>query len=176
MFLDRDGVVIENRSAYVRSWADVSIYDQAVEALRLAAPHFKLVVVTNQSAVGRGIISIETAQEINRRLADVLRERGVHLDGVYMCPHAPELRCACRKPQPGLLLQAARELSLDLAHSVMVGDALSDLAAGRAAGVARGLLVLTGRGLEQAAEPAAGLAPGDIFPDLHSAVLSLLHA
>lgn len=150
IFLDRDGVIIENRDNYVRSWADVEIFSQAVEALisaRHSACH--IILVTNQSAVGRGHITYATAEAINEQLVSLIRRVGGRVDAVYMCPHAPDGGCSCRKPAPGLLLQAADELNIDLGNSVMIGDARTDLQAGQAAGVGRSILVRTGRGRQQ---------------------------
>jgi D-glycero-D-manno-heptose 1,7-bisphosphate phosphatase len=150
VFLDRDGVINENRADYVKSWAEVSFLPRALTAIRrLSQSCYRLVIVTNQSAVGRGIISLRAAQEINQRLLDAIGAYEGRIDGVYMCPHHPDAACGCRKPQPGLLLRAAAELSIDLEGSYLVGDSWSDLAAAQAAGV-RGILVLTGRGRETA--------------------------
>jgi D-glycero-D-manno-heptose 1,7-bisphosphate phosphatase len=150
IFVDRDGVLIENRSDYVRDWSDVKIIPEAIRALSLAPiKKYKVVVVTNQSAVGRGLILLKTAQEINQRLINLIRDQGGQIDGVYMCPHKPEDGCSCRKPRPGLLLQAAKDLSLDLQHSWMIGDAWSDVQAGAAAGMRGTILLKTGRGAEQ---------------------------
>jgi D-glycero-D-manno-heptose 1,7-bisphosphate phosphatase len=102
IFLDRDGVLIENRPSYVRGWEDVHIFHQALAALvRISTAPYKIVLVTNQSAVGRGLISSEVAWAINRRLVSVIEDAGGRIDGVFMCPHAPQDRCACRKPKPG---------------------------------------------------------------------------
>jgi D-glycero-D-manno-heptose 1,7-bisphosphate phosphatase len=150
VFLDRDGVLIENRADYIREWSHVIILPWTVDALvGLHKAGFKIIVVTNQSAVSRGLISFETAQEINSRLVRTILENGGWIDAVYMCPHQPQDRCTCRKPQPGLLLQAARELSLDLHASWMVGDAWSDLLAGQSAGLQGSVMVRTGRGASQ---------------------------
>ncbi len=150
VFLDRDGVLIENRADYVREWSHVTLLPLTVEALSgFHQKGFKIVVVTNQSAVGRGLISFETAQEINDRLTKTIVGDGGWVDAVYMCPHQPQDKCSCRKPQPGLLLQAARELSLDLGSSWMVGDAWSDLQAGQSAGLQGTVMVRTGRGTSQ---------------------------
>jgi D-glycero-D-manno-heptose 1,7-bisphosphate phosphatase len=147
VFLDRDGVLIENRSDYVRDWSHVSIFSDTSAALStLQRAGYKIVIVTNQSAVGRGLISRETAEEINRMLVEYLRRDGAQIDAVYMCPHQPQDGCDCRKPKPGLLLQAADELSLDLKQSWLIGDAWTDLLAGRAADVHGSILVKTGRG------------------------------
>ena len=92
---------------------------------------------------------LNTAQEINQRLINLIREHGGQIDGAYMCPHKPEDGCSCRKPLPGLLLQAAKDLSLDLQRSWMIGDAWSDVQAGEAAGMRGTILLKTGRGTEQ---------------------------
>ncbi len=152
IFLDRDGVLIENRSDYVRDWSHVQIIPEAIRALRhLATANYKIVIVTNQSAVGQGLISLETAEDINQRLVQLIEQEGGKVDGVFMCPHHPNAACACRKPKPGLLLQAAEELNLNLKRSWMIGDAWSDVQAGHAAGIRQSILVQTGRGREQLA-------------------------
>lgn len=178
IFLDRDGVIIENRPAYIRSWADVSFYPLVLETLAEAsASPYKIVIVTNQSAVGRGIISLEAAMEINQRVVKVIEEHGGRVDGVFMCPHAPEEGCWCRKPNPGLFFQAAEALGLDLERSIVIGDALSDLQAGQSAGVGLTVLVLTGRGQSQInrARP-DHLKPFLTFPTLVEALQHLLQA
>lgn len=150
IFLDRDGVIIENRANYVRDWSDVTVFPDAIKALsNPKLENYKIVIVTNQSAVGRGIISIEAAEEINQRLVNSIRDQFGRLDGAYLCPHSPDDKCGCRKPKPGLLLQAANELSLDLKRSWMIGDAWSDVQAGQAAGVRGAIILKTGRGTEQ---------------------------
>jgi D-glycero-D-manno-heptose 1,7-bisphosphate phosphatase len=168
IFLDRDGVIIENRPDYVRSWADVSIYPQALEALAaLRDTPYKIIIVTNQSAVGRGLISLETANGINEQLVRAIEERHGRIDATYLCPHAPWEGCVCRKPRPGLLLQAAQEHNLDLSRSLMIGDALTDLEAGLAAGVSQVVLLRTGRGQAQAQLPEAiHFNPLFLFDDL----------
>jgi D-glycero-D-manno-heptose 1,7-bisphosphate phosphatase len=178
VFLDRDGVVIENRPDYVRSWQDVSLLPDAAEALhRIGDAGYKIVLVTNQASVGRGLLSLEEAVGINRQLVETLQRSGIEIDGVFLCPHRPEDACDCRKPAPGLILQAAAALGLDLAASLLVGDAVSDLQAGLAAGVGRVALVRTGRGHEQELLlAAAGLAEAPVFDRLAEAVETLLFA
>jgi len=172
LFLDRDGVIIENRANYVRSWADVEIFPQAVAALaRVRHLPLKIILVTNQSAVGRGIISLETAQTINERLMAEIEEANGRVDAAYLCPHAPDDHCSCRKPLPGLLHQAAREHDIDLSQSVMIGDALTDLAAGKAAGVREVVLLRTGRGKVQLGlAEAEGLRPFAVYNTLAAAL------
>ncbi|SRR6266498_1099603 len=154
IFLDRDGVLIENRADYVREWSQVKIIPEAIHALSFTpAKNYKIVIVTNQSAVGRGLILLENAEEINRRLVNLIHHYGRQVDGIYMCPHKPDDGCFCRKPKPGLLLQAAKELSVDLQRSWMIGDAWSDVLAGQRAGVQHTILLKTGRGTEQLLQP-----------------------
>jgi D-glycero-D-manno-heptose 1,7-bisphosphate phosphatase len=153
VFLDRDGVLVENRDEYIREWSHVKIIPKILEALTgFQREGFKIVVVTNQSAIGRGLVSTSSAQEISDRLVKTIKENGGWIDAVYICPHTPEDQCLCRKPKPGMLLQAAQELSLDLASSWMIGDAWSDLQAGQAAGVRGTIMVRTGRGSAQLRE------------------------
>jgi D-glycero-D-manno-heptose 1,7-bisphosphate phosphatase len=175
IFLDRDGVIIENCSNYVRSWADVELFPQAIDALvALRDSPYRIVLVTNQSAVGRGLITRETAEAINDRLLAVIEDAGGRVDAVYMCPHGPDDGCDCRKPLPGLLLRAAADLDLDLDRSLMIGDALTDIQAGQAAGV-RSALLRTGRGRAQEQLPAADdLPPFPIFDTLADALNFLI--
>jgi D-glycero-D-manno-heptose 1,7-bisphosphate phosphatase len=176
IFLDRDGVIIQNRDTYVRTWEDVEFLPGSLKALAdlKRIPH-KIVIVTNQSVVGRGLISLETANQINQRIVEIIQDHGGRIDGAYICPHTPEDRCTCRKPQPGLLLQAAKDLPIDLSHSVMIGDALSDLQAGKAAGIPRLVLVQTGRGADQLRLPAVlDVAPYEVFDSLEQVVRAML--
>jgi D-glycero-D-manno-heptose 1,7-bisphosphate phosphatase len=172
LFLDRDGVIMENRASYVRSWADVEIFPQALAALALVRDSgFKIILVTNQSAVGRGIISIEQARHINDQLAEKVREANGRIDAIYLCPHAPQDNCTCRKPKPGMILQAASEHHLDLSRSTMIGDALTDLLAGQTAGIPHLILLKTGRGQEQLHKPERKkLRQFTIFPTLLQAL------
>jgi D-glycero-D-manno-heptose 1,7-bisphosphate phosphatase len=151
IFLDRDGVIIENRTNYIREWSHVAILPKAVEAIvRFQQKHLhRVIIITNQSAIGRGLMTFEAAQDINARLVKIIEGSGGQIEGVYMCPHKPDDLCDCRKPQPGLFFQAARELSVDLRRSWMIGDAWSDLLAGQAAGLSGLVMVKTGRGAEQ---------------------------
>ncbi|MFC2030405.1 D-glycero-beta-D-manno-heptose 1,7-bisphosphate 7-phosphatase [Chloroflexota bacterium] len=149
VFLDRDGVINENRGDYVRCWDEVRFLPGVFGALaRLARAPFRIVLVTNQSPIGRGILTEQQVKGINRRLVAEIEAHGGRVDGVYYCPHDPDDGCECRKPNPGLLLQAARELRLDLTRSYLIGDAASDVEAALAAGCSP-IFVLTGRGRGQ---------------------------
>jgi len=150
VFLDRDGVIIENRDDHVKSWEEVQFIPGAFEGLKkLSQSSYAIVLVTNQSVVGRGMITLEQAHAINDRVIAEIKSHGGRIDASYLCPHHPDAGCACRKPRPGLLLQAAQELDLQLTSSYLIGDALTDIQAAQAAGV-KGILVLSGRGVAQA--------------------------
>lgn len=165
LFLDRDGVIIENRANYVRSWSDVSIFPQALTALsRLRQWSGKIIIVTNQSVVGRGLITRQRADRINERLVAEITRAGGRIDAVYMCPHAPADNCDCRKPKPGLLTRAAEHFNIDMQRSIMIGDALTDIAAARAAGVNLAALVRTGLGRQQLADPENVVREDGSFP------------
>jgi D-glycero-D-manno-heptose 1,7-bisphosphate phosphatase len=172
IFLDRDGVVIENVDSYIRSWEQVCFLPGALEALaQLAGLSHRIIIVTNQSAVGRGMIDQAAAEDINQGVLERIHAAGGRIDGLYMCPHSPEDGCSCRKPLPGLFVQAAQELDIDLPHSVMIGDALTDLMAGQAAGIGNLILLRTGRGAAQERLPLpSGLGPFQVFDSLAGAL------
>ena len=150
IFLDRDGVIIQNRENYVRSWQDVEFLPDSLEALQqLSQSSYKIIITTNQSAIGRGIITKQQAEAINQGIIKKITEAGGRVDGLFMCPHAPDDHCTCRKPLPGLIYQAADAFSLDLPSSIMIGDAITDIQAGSEAGIKTLILVRTGRGSEQ---------------------------
>lgn len=133
-FLDRDGTLIED-VGYISDPEQVVFLDGAIDALRtLRDLGFALIVVSNQSGIARGLISEQQADAVHRRFLALLEDEGVGLDAVRYCPHGPDANCSCRKPLPGLLLDAAHDLGIDLAHSVMVGDKADDVEAGRRAG------------------------------------------
>jgi D-glycero-D-manno-heptose 1,7-bisphosphate phosphatase len=145
-FLDRDGTI--NRPAapgeYIESWDEFRFLPRAPEAIALLRRSgMRAVVVTNQRGVALGKMTAAAVEDIHRRMTAELEARGAALDAVYYCPHAHD-SCDCRKPKPGMLLQAARDLpDVDLAASVMIGDSESDMQAGAAAGCR---LVMIGAG------------------------------
>lgn len=140
VFLDRDGTIIEDEG-YLADASRVRLLPGALEALRTFRDHgMMLVVVSNQSGIPRGLITPSQHADVAARVASVLAAEGVPLDGAYYCAHLPNDGCACRKPMPGMLQQAARDLGIDLPRSFMVGDKMSDVAAGHAAGCTTALL------------------------------------
>lgn len=166
VFLDRDGVIIHNRDNYVRSWKDVEFYPFSLEALKaLSQTEYQIIITTNQSAIGRGILTISQSDAINHRIIEEITNAGGRVDGVYTCPHCPEDHCLCRKPQPGLILDAAEERSIHLPSSIMIGDALTDIQAGFSAGINKLLMVKTGRGNEQSQRSQSANFPQFIVTD-----------
>lgn len=162
VFLDRDGTVIRE-AHYLADPALVDVLPGAAEAItRLRASGYACVIVSNQSAVARGYLTMEGLALVHAALEARLGERGAALDGAYYCPEAPRSKDRTlvdhpdRKPGPGMLLRAARELGLNVAASWMVGDMVSDLLAGNNAGCRGSILVRTGYGAEQEVPP--GLA------------------
>ncbi|MGQ9793385.1 MAG: D-glycero-beta-D-manno-heptose 1,7-bisphosphate 7-phosphatase [Anaerolineae bacterium] len=149
IFLDRDGVINENRPDHVKSLAEFIILPGVIEALRsLAGLGMPIVVVSNQSAINRGLVSHAMVEAITRAMLEQVQDGGGRIDAVFYCPHRPEEGCSCRKPQPGLFYQAADQLDIQLAGSYVIGDALSDVQAALTVD-AHPLMVLTGRGREQ---------------------------
>lgn len=174
VFLDRDGVINRDRRDYVKSWEEFEFLPGVPEAFRLLAPGpHRIVVVSNQSAIGRGLVSREAVDEIHARMIEAVRAGGGRIDAVYYCPHLPEADCPCRKPRPGLLLRAARELGIDLPGSWLIGDDVRDLESAVAAGV-RPVLVRTGHGTHLP-ETVLVRAPYrfDVFEDLLQAAAHL---
>ncbi len=149
IFIDRDGVICRNRNDHVKSWKEFVFLPGALEALaQLAHSNLPIVVVTNQAIINRGIVPAEVVEDIHARMVQAIEAAGGRIDRVVYCPHRPDEHCACRKPQPGMLLKAAYDLKLDLSQSYFVGDAEADMLAGQAVGCRR-YLVLTGRGRQQ---------------------------
>jgi D-glycero-D-manno-heptose 1,7-bisphosphate phosphatase len=148
IFLDRDGVINENRPDYVKSWSEFRFLPGSREAIAaLTQAGHRLIVCTNQAGIAKGSLSVEAFEEINQRMLADIRAAGGVIEKVYYCPHGKDEHCSCRKPRPGLLLRARYELDLDLSDAVFIGDSISDIQAGFAAGI-QSVLVLSGLGLE----------------------------
>lgn len=146
IFLDRDGVINENSEEHIKSWDEFKFILNAIRTIReLTETGLPIFVVTNQAAVNRGLMSIDDLNDIHTRMLEAITEGGGKITKVYFCPHEAHEKCSCRKPEPGMLLQAAEEFNIDLSQSFMVGDAWTDMAAGRQVG-AYNILLLTGRG------------------------------
>jgi histidinol-phosphate phosphatase family protein len=134
LFVDRDGVINRMREDYVKSWDELELLPGAIESLASASKRgLELIVLSNQSAIGRGLVARETVDGIHRRIAALVAAEGGRIAAFLVCPHTPDDRCDCRKPAPGLLFRARDELGVDLSRAVMVGDQPTDVEAARAA-------------------------------------------
>jgi D-glycero-D-manno-heptose 1,7-bisphosphate phosphatase len=145
VLLDRDGVIVRNRADHAKDWSEVEILPGALDALALLAQgRHRVFVVTNQSAVGRGMMSMAELEAIHERLGYEIEAAGGRVEGFLVCPHIPEDECSCRKPAPGLLYMARDDHGVDLGNCCLVGDHESDIAAAAAVGCPS-ILVLSGR-------------------------------
>ena len=176
VFFDRDGT-LSHEVGYVNHLTRFQPFSFAVDAIRAVNAANRLaVVVTNQAGVARGYYSEEHVRRVNDRLEALLKAEGVDLDRIYYCPHHPTegmgahtLSCDCRKPEPGMLIQAASDQPINLGRSFVVGDKLTDIEMAHRVG-AKGVLVLTGYGNEQIAKKGeAGPHPDRIASDLEEA-------
>jgi D-glycero-D-manno-heptose 1,7-bisphosphate phosphatase len=182
VFVDRDGTLIEE-VGYLDRLDRLRLFPYTTEALRiLARAGFRLVIITNQAGVARGFFDEEFVQRANQYLVDRLADAGVTVDGVYYCPHHPDgtveryrIACDCRKPNPGMLRAAERDLEIDLSRSWVVGDRWLDVALASNVG-ARGILVRTGYGETEAARPADGVRPAAIAVHLLEAASVIIRA
>ena len=172
VILDRDGVINLDSEHYIKSPEEWKPIAGSLEAIaRFTQAGFRVVVATNQSGVGRGLFDMATLNAMHDKMHKAVNQLGGRIDAVFFCPHAQDAGCACRKPQPGMLLEIAERFNVALAGVPAIGDSLRDLQAASAAG-ARPILVLTGKG-EQTLK-AGGLPEGtEIHQDLAAAALAL---
>ena len=167
-FLDRDGTVIVEKD-YLADPNRIQFVDGAIHALRkLRAAGYKLVIVTNQSGIARGLYRLEDYRAVEARMEALLAGHDVVLDGVFFCPHHPDFTgpCECRKPGLGMYQDAARKLNIDLAASVYIGDRIKDVEAALLTG-GRGIMVRTGHGATEGAHVPPGV---EVAGDLAEAV------
>ncbi len=180
VFLDRDGTLIHD-VGYLRRVADVAFFPWTVDAIRaLGRSGLRVIVVTNQSAVARGLLSEAGLDEIHRHMSSILEAGGARIDAYYYCPHHPDgsvepyrRLCDCRKPGRGLIDRAVQAFGLDPAGSFVVGDKWLDIALARAVG-ASGVLVRSGYGRSEEAEPQPGLVADQVADNLAGAASWIL--
>lgn len=180
VLVDRDGTLIEDHG-YIGRVDRMRVYPYAVDAMHvLQRAGFKLVIVTNQAGVARQVFPEAFLAEAHGWLRAHFAAAGVRFDGIYYCPHHPDgtleqyrQRCECRKPRPGMALQAAQDLGLDLSRSFVIGDTWLDVGLANECG-ARGVLVRTGYGLTHEANPKPGVTPAAIVDHVHAAATWIL--
>ena len=154
IFLDRDGVINRRMvGGYVARWSEFEFLPRAIDGVvALEAFRAPIIVISNQAGVGKGLVTVENLGDMTERFVAAVRERGGRIDAVYYCPHAPSAECACRKPKPGMLLQAASDWGVDLRSSIFIGDSSSDVAAARAV-AAQPVLIAEARAERAASDP-----------------------
>jgi D-glycero-D-manno-heptose 1,7-bisphosphate phosphatase len=155
VLLDRDGVINANRPDHVKSWSEFAFLPTALDGLALLTQHgFPLIVISNQAVINRGLVTVDGLREIHDRMVSAVAGHGGRILGIVACPHRPEEGCSCRKPAPGMLLEASRRFGVALEQSVLIGDHESDLQAAAAAG-SHAMLVTSGRTSGDSAVPVA---------------------
>lgn len=174
VFLDRDGVIIEDKN-YIHKVEQVVLIPGAIEALKKLQDHgFLLIIVTNQSGVGRGYYSIEDVHTVNSYIEELFRQGGVEFKKIYIAPEAPDQPSRGRKPSPAFLFDARDEFDIDLSSSYMIGDKLIDLECGWNAGVKKSILVRTGYGTKTEKEYADKIKNAVIVDDIKQAAVWIL--
>lgn len=155
VFLDRDGVINVKapEGQYITRWEEFQFLPDVADAIaRLNRAHFSVIVVSNQRGIAKGLMTVDALDEIHRRMLAQLAALNARIDAIYFCPHGTDARCACRKPAPGMLVQAAKDHGIDLPNSWMVGDSDSDLLAGKNAGCRTVRIVRSGASTEVASD------------------------
>jgi D-glycero-D-manno-heptose 1,7-bisphosphate phosphatase len=176
IFLDRDGVINQDSPDYIKSWSEFDFISRSVDAVRdLTRGGFTIIIITNQSAIPRKLISPQELEHIHSKMKDVIESKGGKIDDIFICPHLPSDECACRKPLPGLIYQAQSKYDIDLAASVMIGDSGRDIQCGFNAGCGQTILVRTGNGKDaEHILTEAGLSTDYVAKDLYDAAQWLL--
>jgi D-glycero-D-manno-heptose 1,7-bisphosphate phosphatase len=176
VFLDRDGTINLDSPDYIKDWSAFEFLPGSLEALAmLTRSGYTLILITNQSSVGRGMVAQQTLEDTHRRMRAAVGAAGGRIEDVFFCPHRPEEGCECRKPKPGLVRKACERYGIDPAHSIMIGDSTRDILCGINAGCGMTILVRTGNGPvaeEQLAQ--LNLCPDVVADDLYAAVRILL--
>lgn len=180
VFLDRDGVIIQEPPHYAHELSQLELIPKSADAIRLLNENgFVVIVTSNQAGIAHGYYQEEDAILFHQAMKENLAKEGAYIDAIYYCPHHPEakieryrLDCNCRKPKPGMLTRAAKELNIDLKQSYVIGDKLSDIEAGKRAGC-KTTMVRTGHGVEEL--KSNEIDCDYVANDLHDAVQHILY-
>lgn len=144
IILDRDGVINQD-PGYVHKVEDLKFFPDVFKALNLLKKNFKFIIITNQSGIGRGYYTEQDFHKFNKKLVEELKKENIVIEKTYYCPHAPEEKCDCRKPNPTFIKQAEKEFNIDLKNSFVIGDHPRDITLGKNAGC-KAIYLLTGHG------------------------------
>ena len=176
IFLDRDGVINYDSPDYIKSWKEFEFLPGSLEAMAaLTRAGCHLIVITNQSIIGRGMVPLPVLEDMFGRMRQAVAEAGGKIFDIFYCPHHPDENCDCRKPEPGLIFQAKTEHCIDLPTTVMIGDNIKDVLCGQNAGCGATVLVRTGSG-EQAEKEldSKRVSPTLVVDDLAAAADKIL--
>lgn len=176
IFIDRDGVINRDSPDYIKSWEEFEFLPGSLEALAaLTQAGHALILITNQSIIGRGMVPLTVLEDMLRRMRSAVEDAGGRIFDVFFCPHRPDEGCDCRKPEPGLIFQAKERHGIDLTRTVMIGDNAKDILCGCNAGCGATILVRTGSGLKAAKTLAdRRIEPTAVVDDLNAAAQLIL--
>lgn len=171
VFLDRDGTINKDSPNYIKNWEEFKFLPRSLNAIKqLTLNGFATIVITNQSAVARKLISLQELEQIHTMMRKMVQSNGGKIKDVFYCPHMPDDDCDCRKPQPGLIHQAQKKYHIDLSAAIMVGDSDRDIVCARNAGCGRAVMVKTGNSRKAQRRLAEkGSAPDFVAEDLYDA-------
>ncbi len=162
IFLDRDGVINQESLEYIKTRAEFKFIPGSLKAIcRLSQEGFNIIIITNQSVIGRKMVTPEGLLQIHAKLKYQVKKGGGCIKDIFYCPHLPQDQCNCRKPEPGLIFQAKKKYNINLSRAIMVGDSAKDIQCALNAGCGATILVQTGNGKKALKE----LAANDISPD-----------
>jgi histidinol-phosphate phosphatase family protein len=178
VFLDRDGVINIDSPAYIKNESEFEFIPKSPEAIALLCKNnFQVIVITNQSLIGRKMISPKTLEAIFKKMRTGIIKAGGEIKDIFFCPHTPEDNCSCRKPNPGLILAAQKKYQIDLDQSFMVGDSAKDIECARNAGCSKALLVKTGNGIKAHQQLLKkGIIPDFIGANLYEIARWIIHS
>jgi D-glycero-D-manno-heptose 1,7-bisphosphate phosphatase len=175
VFLDRDGVINYDSPDYIKSWQEFQFLPGSLAAMAaLTRAGYHLILITNQSIVGRGMVPPSVLEDMHRRLQRAVAAAGGKIFDIFYCPHHPDDNCSCRKPAPGMILAAGKRHGIDLLSAVMIGDNVKDIVCGRDAGCGATILVRTGSGQQAQKELQAKGVETTIADDLNHAARIIL--
>lgn len=176
IFLDRDGVINHDSPDYIKSWEEFDFLPGSLEALAaLTRAGYHLIVITNQSIIGRGMVPQAVLEDMLSRMHRAVEEAGGKIFDIFYCPHHPDEGCDCRKPEPGLIFQAKARHGIVLPDTVMIGDNIKDVVCGQNAGCGATMLVRTGSGQQAEKELAdQNVSPTLVVDDLAAAADKIL--
>ena len=167
IFLDRDGVINHEGHSPV-TIKNLKIIPEAIDALKKIPKDFKKIVITNQGWITGGLLKEEEVHEVHNTILKEFASQSVHIDAFYFCPHRNEINCDCKKPKPGMLLQAKKDHDINIEESYMIGDMMRDIEAGKAAGCKKSILIE--RNYSYELSPNTKIKPDHKVNNIHEAI------